>query len=127
MKRHYLVVLTFLFMSLIASAQDKIRIGGSDTLILLGQRFDRQYSIHHSERFAIVGGGVATAKRFNLTLSAAIRNALNNVNPATPVGSLSSPFFGKSIALSTFGPLPGAGPNAGAGNRHIELQLRLTF
>jgi hypothetical protein len=29
--------------------------------------------------------------------------------------------------LSTFGPLPGIGPNAGAGNRHIELQLRLTF
>jgi hypothetical protein len=38
-----------------------------------------------------------------------------------------SPFFGRSIALNTFGPLPGAGPNAGAGNRHIELKLRLTF
>jgi len=35
--------------------------------------------------------------------------------------------FGKSVTLSTFGPLPGIGPNAGAGNRHIELQLRLTF
>jgi Carboxypeptidase regulatory-like domain/TonB dependent receptor len=76
---------------------------------------------------ASVFGGVATAKRYNLTLTASIRNALNNVNPATPIGNLSSPFFGKSIALNTFGPLPGAGPNAGAGNRHIELQLRLTF
>ena len=76
---------------------------------------------------ATVFGGVATGKQYNLTLTASIRNALNNVNPATPIGNLSSPFFGKSIALNTFGPLPGAGPNAGAGNRHIELQLRFTF
>jgi hypothetical protein len=76
---------------------------------------------------ASVFGGIPTAKRYNLTLIASIRNALNNVNPATPIGNLSSPFFGRSIGLNTFGPLPGAGPNAGAGNRHIELQLRLTF
>jgi hypothetical protein len=76
---------------------------------------------------ASVFGGIATAKRYNLTLTASILNALNNVNPATPIGNLSSPFFGRSIGLNTFGPLPGAGPNAGAGNRHIELQLRLTF
>ena len=74
-----------------------------------------------------VFGGVKTARRFNLTLTASFRNVLNNVNPATPIGNLSSPFFGKSVTLNTFGPLPGAGPNAGAGNRHIELQLRLTF
>jgi hypothetical protein len=72
-------------------------------------------------------GGTATRRPYNLTLTASIRNALNNVNPATPIGNLSSPYFGQSIALSTFGPLPGAGPNAGAGNRHIELQLRFTF
>jgi hypothetical protein len=76
---------------------------------------------------ATVFGGVATAKRYNLTLTASIRNVLNNVNPATPIGNLSSPSFGRSVTLSTFGPLPGAGPNAGAGNRHIELQVRLTF
>jgi hypothetical protein len=76
---------------------------------------------------ASVFGGTATAKRYNFTIAASFRNALNNVNPATPIGSLSSPYFGKSIALNTFGPLPEAGPNAGAGNRHIELQLRLTF
>jgi hypothetical protein len=76
---------------------------------------------------ASVLGGVATAKKYNLTFSASIRNVLNNVNPATPIGNLSSPLFGKSVTLNTFGPLPGAGPNAGAGNRHIELQLRLTF
>jgi hypothetical protein len=82
-----------------------------------------------SNRSGLAGvfGGVATAKRYALTLTASLRNLLNNVNPALPIGNLSSPFFGKSVALSTFGPLPGAGPNAGAGNRHIELQLRLTF
>lgn len=74
-----------------------------------------------------VFGGVKTPKRYNLTLTASFRNVLNNVNPATPIGNLSSPYFGKSVTLNTFGPLPGAGPNAGAGNRHIEFQLRLTF
>jgi len=74
-----------------------------------------------------VFGGVKTPKRYNLTLTASFRNVLNNVNPATPIGNLSSPSFGKSVTLNTFGPLPGAGPNAGAGNRHIEFQLRLTF
>jgi hypothetical protein len=76
---------------------------------------------------ASVFGGISTARRYALTLSASIRNALNNVNPATPIGDLSSPYFGRSVTLNTFGPLPGAGPNAGAGNRHIELQLRFTF
>ena len=73
-----------------------------------------------------VVGGIATARPYALTLTA-FRNALNNVNPATLSGSLSSPLFGKSVTLNTFGPLPGAGPPAGAGNRHIELQLRFTF
>jgi hypothetical protein len=76
---------------------------------------------------ASVFGGVATAKKYSLTFSASIRNVLNNVNPAAPIGNLSSALFGKPVTLSTFGPLPGIGPNAGAGNRHIELQLRLTF
>jgi hypothetical protein len=74
-----------------------------------------------------ITGGIATARRYALTLTASFRNALNSVNPGTPIGNLSSPLFGKSVTLSTFGPLPGAGPNAGAGNRHIELQVRLTF
>ena len=74
-----------------------------------------------------ITGGIATARRYALTLTASFRNALNNVNPAAPIGNLSSPLFGKSVTLNTFGPLPGAGPNAGAGNRHIELQVRLAF
>ena len=82
-----------------------------------------------SNRAGLAGitGGIATARKYALTLTASFRNALNNVNPAIPIGNLSSAFFGKSVTLNTFGPLPGAGPNAGAGNRHIELQVRLTF
>ncbi len=74
-----------------------------------------------------VFGGTASHRPYNLTLSASFRNALNNVNPATPIGNLSSSYFGRSISLNTFGPLPGAGPNAGAGNRHIELQATFAF
>jgi len=39
---------------------------------------------------ASVFGSVAAAERYNLTLAASIRNALNNVNPATPIGNLHS-------------------------------------
>ncbi len=74
-----------------------------------------------------VFGGTATHRPYNLTFSASFRNALNNVNPATPIGNLGSSYFGRSISLNTFGPLPGAGPNAGAGNRHIELQAIFAF
>ena len=73
-----------------------------------------------------VFAGAATKKPYSLTLSVSFRNLLNNVNPATPIGNLSSTFFGKSVALSTFGPLPGL-PNTASGNRRIELQMRLTF
>jgi hypothetical protein len=73
-----------------------------------------------------VFAGTATKKPYSLTLSASFRNLLNNVNPATPIGNLSSAFFGKSVALNTFGPLPGT-PNTASGNRRIELQLRLSF
>ena len=41
-----------------------------------------------------VFGGIATARRYALTLTASFRNALNNVNPALPIGNLSSPFLG---------------------------------
>ena len=51
-----------------------------------------------------VFGGAATAKRYNLTLTASFRNAPNNVNPAPPIGNLSSPFFGRSVTRNTFGP-----------------------
>jgi hypothetical protein len=69
-------------------------------------------------------GGPAGSKRFNLTLSANARNAINHVNLGQPSGNLSSPFFGQSTSLGGgFGPFA----NGAAGNRRIDLQLRLTF
>ena len=49
---------------------------------------------------ARIVGGVATPKRYALMLTASFRNLLNNVKPALPIDNLSSPVFGKSIALS---------------------------
>ena len=83
--------------------------GGDD---IRGGESIRPSGSSNQSGLATVFGGMATAKRYNLTLTASIRNALNNVNPATPIGNLSSPFFGKSVALNTFGPI-GSGWIAG--------------
>jgi Carboxypeptidase regulatory-like domain len=66
-------------------------------------------------------GGPATNRRYNLTFSVNARNVLNKVNPATPIGVLSSPNFGQSVALSQ-----GAFSSAAA-NRKIELQVMFSF
>jgi hypothetical protein len=53
-------------------------------------------------------------------------NLMNRVNPAAPIGNLSSPSFGESLSsASGFGRGPGGGGSAG--NRVIELQLRASF
>jgi len=72
------------------------------------------------------GGGpfsmaAATNRRYNLTFSVNARNVLNRVNPAPPIGILSSPNFGQSIALA-------GGPfSSPAANRKIELQALFSF
>jgi len=86
-------------------------------------------------RVAAVGpqaGGAAppSEKRFNLTASINFQNIFNHVNLAPPVGNLSSPNFGESLALGgTFGNFggPQGGGSTGAGNRRIYAQLRLNF
>ena len=67
------------------------------------------------------GGGPATNRRYNLTFSVNARNLLNKVNPAPPIGVLSSQNFGQSIALAG-GPFSSA-----AANRKIELQAMFSF
>ena len=60
-------------------------------------------------------------KRYSLTLSASGRNIFNNVNLAPPVGSLTSPLFGRSNALA-------GGPYSFSGtNRRIDLQVIFNF
>lgn len=75
-----------------------------------------------------MGGGGATGKKYTLNASINARNVFNIVNLAPPSGNLTSPFFGQSTSLSGGG---GGGPFGGggnaAGNRRIELQLRLSF
>ncbi len=67
------------------------------------------------------GMGPATNRRYNLTFSVNARNVLNKVNAAPPIGVLSSPDFGKSIALA-------GGPfSSMAANRKIELQAMFSF
>ena len=63
----------------------------------------------------------ATTRRYNLTFSVNARNVLNKVNAAPPIGVLSSPNFGQSIALAG-GPFSSA-----AANRKIELQAMFSF
>jgi carboxypeptidase family protein len=69
-----------------------------------------------------LGLGPASSRRYSLTFSINARNVLNHVNPATPIGTLSSPDFGQSIALAGFGPA-----NSPAYNRKLELQAMFSF
>jgi hypothetical protein len=69
---------------------------------------------------AIFGPG-NTNHRYNLTFSVNARNVLNRVNLAAPIGNLSSPNFGQSVALAG-GPFSSA-----AANRKIELQASFSF
>ena len=66
-------------------------------------------------------GPPTTNRRYNLTFSVNARNVLNRVNPAAPIGVVSSPDFGHSIALA-------GGPfSTAAANRRIELQAMFSF
>jgi hypothetical protein len=77
------------------------------------------------------GGGHGGAERGGdeggrgLTVSISLQNVLNHVNPAAPVGNLSSPLFGQSLSSAGgFGFGPGG---VTAGNRRIELVARFSF
>jgi hypothetical protein len=72
-------------------------------------------------------GGGNTGKRYNFTATLTARNALNHVNYAAPIGVLGSPFFGESTALNNGGGAGFGGNNGAAGNRKVEIQLRLQF
>jgi hypothetical protein len=69
---------------------------------------------------AIFGPG-STNRRYNLTFSVNARNVLNRVNLSSPIGNLSSPFFGQSISLAG-GPFSSA-----SANRKLELQASFSF
>ncbi len=60
--------------------------------------------------FGAAGGafglGSATDRRYSLTFTVNARNIFNNVNLATPNGTLGSPLFAQSNALAGFGLAP---------------------
>ena len=64
-----------------------------------------------------------------MNVSINFQNLFNRVNLAPPIGNLSSPSFGESLAVGgNFGNFGGAGPpSPGAGNRRIYAQVRLNF
>ena len=67
------------------------------------------------------GGPERSSQRYTLTLSANARNVFNNVNPAPPIGNLSSGLFGQSTALA------GGVFNTQSANRRIDLQVMFSF
>ncbi|HSS18972.1 MAG TPA: carboxypeptidase regulatory-like domain-containing protein [Pyrinomonadaceae bacterium] len=80
------------------------------------------------------GGGGSEAKRYTMQFSLNFQNVFNKVNLSPPVGNLSSPFFGQSLALNGgfggfggFGGGGGAGGGSGAGNRRVTAQVRFNF
>jgi hypothetical protein len=67
------------------------------------------------------GGAERSSQRYSLTFSVNARNLFNNVNPAPPIGNLSSALFGKSTALA------GGVFNTQSANRRIDLQVMFSF
>lgn len=73
---------------------------------------------------AMAGGGDAR-KPYNLTLGVNVQNVLNNVNLSQPIGSLTSPSFGRP--RSTGGGFGFFGGGGGSANRRVDLQLRFSW
>jgi hypothetical protein len=80
------------------------------------------------------GPGGGDDSRYQLTFGANFLNLFNRTNLSAPVGNLSSQLFGQPRStLGGFGGFgPGGGPGGGgfggaAGNRRVELQIRLSF
>jgi hypothetical protein len=83
--------------------------------------------------FQVGAPGVGEAKRYSIQFSVNFSNLFNKVNLSTPVGQLSSPSFGESLALGAqFGGFGGPGGGgfgggSGAGNRRVSAQVRFNF
>jgi hypothetical protein len=70
---------------------------------------------------ATIFGPGATNRRYNLTFSVNARNVFNRANLAAPIGVVTSPNFGRSVALAG-GPFSSA-----AAVRKLELQATFSF
>ncbi|HEY8563078.1 MAG TPA: DUF2012 domain-containing protein [Pyrinomonadaceae bacterium] len=70
-------------------------------------------------------GGNDTGKPYNLTLGINVNNLFNTVNLSAPVGSLTSPSFGRS--RSTGGGFGFFGGGGGSANRRVDLSMRFSW
>ena len=70
-------------------------------------------------------GGGGENKPYNLTFGINVQNLFNNVNYSTPVGSLTSPSFGRP--RSTGGAFGFFGGGGGSANRRIDLSARFSW
>lgn len=61
-------------------------------------------------------------RKWELGLGISAQNVLNHPNYAPPVGTLSSPLFGRFLSLNA-----GFGPGAGSANRTVQLQTFYRF
>lgn len=84
--------------------------------------------------FQGLSAGGSEAKKYTMQFSVNFQNLFNKVNLNSPVGNLSSPFFGQSTSLSGgfggFGPGGGGGGGfggTGTGNRKVTAQVRFSF
>jgi hypothetical protein len=68
-----------------------------------------------------VPAGARETRPYKLTISIYGSNIFNRTNAALPIGNLSSPLFGQSIATQAFG------AGAAAANRSISLLAQLSF
>jgi len=71
-------------------------------------------------------GGGETPKPYNLTFGINVQNVFNTVNLNSPVGQLTSPFFGQSRSTAGgFGFFGGGG--GGSANRRVDLSVRFSW
>ena len=76
---------------------------------------------------AAAAGPGRTSRRYNVTISMSIRNALNHNNPGPIIGNIASPLFGQANQSAGSQVPGGTGFSEAANNRRLELQTRFTF
>jgi hypothetical protein len=74
------------------------------------------------------GGGspfsaASSDRKYSLTFSVSARNLFNNVNLGMPIGTLTSPLFGRSNSIGGLF----SGPTSSSANRRIDLVMTFSF
>jgi len=93
-------------------------------------------NLNITKEFGFGGGGKKSGVKkddddespYKLEFAVQIRNLFNRTNPGTPVGNLSSRFFGQATSSApNFGGGGGGGGSSTANNRRIRLEIQFSF